>query len=341
MQNFRLKFYIFLISGLISIILTQCKSKKSYQDQKEEEVIPREQIYVPDFNKDSAYHFVEKQVSFGPRVPNTTAHRKCGDYLINKFKEYKAGVQVQSFEAEAFDGTQLNLRNIIASYNPDKRKRILLAAHWDTRPFADKDDENKNEPIPGANDGASGVGVLLEIARTFAHDSMPEVGVDIILFDGEDYGQPQNYKATGNNVSRSGSWWCLGSQYWAENLHEQSYSAYYGILLDMVGAKNATFYREGLSMRNAPSVVKKIWDLGHELGYGQYFVYDDSPQIEDDHRYVNQEANIPMINIVDYDANSNRFFKPYHHTHEDNMDIISKATLEAVGETVIHAVYYE
>lgn len=302
-----------------------------------ENPVPR---YVPTFQADSAQAYVAKQVAFGPRVPNTPAHQACRNYLVNKLEQFGAQVQIQSFETEAYDGTTLNLSNIIASFQPEQSKRILLASHWDTRPYADKDSVRINEPIAGANDGASGVGVLLEIARAMAHDTLPDAGVDIILFDGEDYGEPENYDEPEHESSQQ-VFWCLGSQYWAGHKHQPRYSAYYGILLDMVGAENATFYQEGVSKQAAPSVVKRVWDAAHTLGHAQYFVYEDSPDIVDDHVYVNYEAKIPMIDIIDHDPTSDFYFPEYHHTHDDNLDIISPATLQAVGETVLYVVYQE
>ena len=330
-------FLFSLFTALITI--SSCSSDQEYTSEGKQtglENVP--EIQVPAFDANSAYAFIEQQVAFGPRVPNTEAHQATANFLVNKLENYGAEVQRQEFEAEAYDGTMLQLQNIIASFNPERRKRILLAAHWDTRPFADKDSDRANEPIDGANDGGSGVGVLLEIARLMQEQS-PDVGVDIIFFDGEDYGEPEGY----DNSSESSNqvWWCLGSQHWSENKHQKNYMAYYGVLLDMVGAENAQFYREGVSMRAAPSVVKKVWDQAQQLGHGRYFVYQDAPEIVDDHIYVNYNAKIPMIDIVEYAPGTDAYFADYHHTHEDNMDIISRETLEAVGETVINVIYRE
>ena len=329
-------FGYFSATCLIVLLLQGCS--QSANEVQEVPQTEEKQVYVPGFNADSAYFFIEKQVSFGPRVPNTEAHRQCGDYLVAKLKEYGAQVEEQTFEAAAFDGTMLQLRNIIGSYQPQQQKRILLAAHWDTRPFADKDTIDTDQPILGANDGASGVAVLLEVARLFSNDTMPEVGIDIIFFDGEDYGEPEDRKASIDEVGDR-VWWCLGSQYWSENKHKSNYSAYYGILLDMVGAENARFCRDVVSMNNAPSVVSRVWEQAQQLGYQRYFVYDKGDEIIDDHIYVNYKANIPMIDIIECDPATT--FGSYHHTHADNMDIISKATLEAVGETVLHVIYHE
>lgn len=287
---------------------------------------------VPSFNQDSAYYFIEEQVALGARYPNSEAHQKTGDYIINKLKSFdKINVQVQNFTATAFDGKILSGRNIVASFNPESKKRILLAAHWDTRPFADQDDERKDEPILGANDGGSGTGILLEIARTLSVSAeQPQVGIDMIFFDLEDYG---------NNSTPDS--YCLGSQYWGRNKMPADYTAYYGILLDMVGAKNAKFAMEGYSMQTAPSVVKKVWNMAHRIGYGGFFPFQEAPAITDDHVYVNQLAQIPMIDIIEYSTAGKGYFGSYWHTHDDNMDVIGKETLKAVGQTVTHVIYNE
>lgn len=295
-------------------------------------------VIAPEFNPDSAYKYIAKQVAFGPRVPNTPAHYATGEWIIQKLREYGAKVEVQEFQMRAFDGKMLNLRNIVASYNPEAANRVLLAAHWDTRPFADKDAKDPKKPIDGANDGASGVGVLLEIARTI-HTSgqKPEVGVDMIFFDGEDYGQPDD-----SEYPYQDDTWCLGSQYWSKNKHNPNYRANYGILLDMVGAEGAKFAREGTSMQYAKEIVDKVWKAGNSLGYSDYFKYVNAPAITDDHSYVNAWGNIRMIDIIEYNmSNPDDYFGPYHHRHTDNMDVISRNTLKAVGQTVLHVLYNE
>lgn len=333
-----------LYSLFMLLLATGCaddKRREGTEKQAAASAVERlESVSVPAFNADSAYSFVAAQVAFGPRVPNTKEHQQAGDYLIAKLKEYGAAVQVQEFSADAFNGTTLQLRNIIASYNPQVKKRLLLTAHWDTRPFADKEKDAADQltPILGANDGGSGVGVLLEVARQLGAGTLPQVGVDIILYDGEDYGEPEGYK--GNQAKRGESFWCLGSQYWAKNKHKAGYTAYFGVLLDMVGAKDALFYREGYSREYAPSVVKKVWAWGNELGHGRYFRYENSDPIIDDHLFMNA-AGVPSIDIIQYDPSSDFYFGEYHHTLKDNMDIISRETLKAVGETVLHVVYHE
>lgn len=297
-------------------------------------------VNVPAFNRDSSYHFVQKQVDFGPRVPNSTSHQKTGDFLVAKLKAFDAVVVEQHFTAETFDGQRLKLRNIIASYFPEKQKRILLAAHWDTRPFADKDKQKPNAPFDGANDGASGVGVLLEVARLLHANDTPNIGIDIIFFDGEDWGEPENQTNSVSLPKGLDSWWCLGSQHWAKNKHKGGYSAYYGILLDMVGSTNARFYKEEISKHYAPTIVDKVWATAEKLGYGHVFVNASQGSVTDDHYYVNTVGKIPMIDIINYDPAAKNF-GDFHHTTKDNMDVISKETLQVVGNALMHVLYQE
>jgi len=321
---------------LFLVGLNACTSKKST----EESATPARTVQVPKFNADSAYFFVEKQIKFGPRVPGTKSHQLASDYFVGKLKKYGAKVFVQEFDALTWDNQRVHLKNIIASYNPQADKRILLAAHWDTRPYADKDKEKKDAPFDGANDGASGVGVLLEVARVFSQSKKPDVGVDIILFDGEDWGKDSSTGQVSETKLPEGyeAWWCLGSQYWAKHKHQKNYSAYYGILLDMVGSKHAQFFREGTSLELAPSVVEKIWNTATKLGYTDYFVKTNVSAITDDHVFVNEIGKIPMADIVHYEAGIG-FFGDYHHSRKDNLSIISKETLNAVGSTVLNVVY--
>lgn len=320
-----------------SALVISCGSPKEKLPDVQEEKPP---VAVPSFNRDSAYAFVEHQVNLGPRVPSTDPHVKTGDWLAGKLRSYGAVVEEQNFEATSFDGKQMYLRNIIASFAPEKAKRVLLAAHWDTRPFADKDDTRKDEPIDGANDGASGVGVLLEIARLLQQEQPQGVGVDIIFFDGEDWGNDVTYQQ--QVALRDGweSWWAMGSQYWGKNPHKPNYSAYYGILLDMVGGKDATFFMEGYSRQIAPSIVDKVWNAASRIGYSNYFVRREGGAITDDHYFVHKYRNIPMIDIIPTDPEDDSFGS-FHHTHDDNMEIISKETLGAVGETVLYVIFNE
>jgi Zn-dependent M28 family amino/carboxypeptidase len=306
--------------------------------KREKTDIPPPLRQAPLFNADSAYTYVKEQVEFGPRVPGTAPHAACARYLAQYFQSLGAQVIEQSFRADRWDGTPMPATNIIASFKPGlTKKRILLAAHWDTRYIADQDKDGKQGPIDGANDGASGVAVLMEVARQIAlHRDSLQVGVDIILFDVEDQGVPE-----GNPEERRPNTWCLGSQHWAANKHVPNYVAYYGILLDMVGAKEARFAKEGTSMRFAPQVVEKIWSIAHRIGYGSYFTSIKAPEITDDHLYVNTIAKIPMIDIIEFSHGGPVYFGPYWHTHRDNIELIDPATLKAVGQVVLTALYNE
>jgi hypothetical protein len=302
------------------LLLAACKSKETTSTEQD---LAEEVITAPAFSSDSAFSYIEKQVAFGPRVPGTSAHQLCADWLIGKLESFGAKVTVQRTIVTAHDGKLLPCINIIGSYNPESAARMILAAHWDTRPRADQDVRDTDKPIDGANDGASGVGVLLEIARQFQQNP-PENGIDIIFFDVEDY-----------SVSGEEDSYCLGSQYWAKNPHLPGYRANAGILLDMVGAKDARFTMEGSSMQINPDFVRQIWRKGHALGHGRYFLFRETPAIIDDHVYVYKFTRIPMIDIIQFDPTTPTGFGRYWHTHQDNMSVISKETLQAVGETVI------
>ena len=324
------------LSYALIIVFFSCGGNKEKVQGKQGEKI----IKVPLFNSDSAYEFTERQVKFGPRIPNTASHDEAGDYFISRFKEFEAKIIVQEFEAVTFEGQKLFLRNIVASYFPEKQKRILLAAHWDTRPFADKDHQKPDAKFEGANDGASGVAVLLEVARALGKNAPPDVGVDIILFDGEDWGEKQNAADRISLPEGQDSWWCLGSQHWAKNSHTPNYTAYYGILLDMVGANGSHFFQEGYSLEYAPKVVEKVWSTASRLGYSSLFVRQKEAPITDDHLYVNEIARIPMIDIVHFDPVVG-YFGDYHHSQKDNLSLISKETLGAIGNVVLNVIYYE
>lgn len=297
---------------------------------------PKKIVVVPEFNADSAYRYVAEQVNFGPRVPNTAAHLACSQYLVGKLKQFGAEVVEQKFKARAYNNTILNGNNIIASYNPDAQKRILLCAHWDSRPYADYDDDPKNhkKPIDGANDGASGVGVLLETARQIQLSPL-EIGIDIILFDLEDYGQP-----THSDLPQVEDSWCLGSQYWSKSPDKNGERAQFGILLDMVGAENIIFTKEYFSMMYASGVVDKVWKRAAQLGYSNVFVNREAGAVIDDHLYINQNAQIPTIDIIHHVDGQQSFF-PHWHTLNDNMDAIDAGSLNIVGEVLLAVIYNE
>ena len=293
-------------------------------------------VIVPVFDPDSAYHFIAQQVAFGPRVPNTEAHRQAGLWLAGQLERFADTVYIQQTRVRAYNGTVLNIKNMIGVFQPESRRRILLCAHWDSRPYADydPDPEKHYTPIDGANDGASGVGVLLEIARLISEEA-PGTGIDIIFFDAEDYGRHRFSQLPEDDS------WALGAQYWARNPHRPDYNARFGILLDMVGASGATFRREAYSMLYAPNVVRKVWDTAHRLGYGHLFLNTDGSFIVDDHYYINRIRNIPTINIIHQDDSTLHGFFPEWHTTGDNMDVIDRYTLQAVGETVMKVIYGE
>lgn len=322
-------FYI----GLTAIVLIACSSKP-----KESAVTPAKAPTVaPDFNADSAYAYVEKQSEFGPRIPNTQAHVDCGDYIVSQFKRFGATVIEQKADLIRFDKVVLKSRNIIASYNPDKSDRILILAHWDSRPFADNDPnpENYNKPVDGVNDGASGIGVMIELARMMATKN-PAIGIDLLCVDAEDVGAPSFFKGKSSEDD-----WCLGSQYWAKNPHTPGYSARFGILLDMVGSSDAVFYKDQISMTYASGIADRIWKKGQSLGYGQYFRDGEGGYITDDHVYINKLAKIPCVDIIHFDPNSQQGFPAHWHTLDDTMKNISKQTLKAVGQTVAEIIYEE
>lgn len=335
---------VLLTTALAALMAGACKTKQNQSDQTQTDQPVT--VSAPPFNADSAYAFIEKQLSFGPRVPNTPAHVQTGDYLVAKFKEYGCQVTEQPFVATAWDGKKYNARNIIASINPQAAKRIFISSHWDSRPFADNDSlpANKTKPVPAANDGASGVAVMLELARAVQQaNAKPGVGIDLICFDVEDLGdgdkaQKDFEKESGNQVDYLG--YGLGSRYWAKHLHKPGYSAYYGILLDMVGGKNATFPKEGYSMQFGPTIVNNIWQTASRLGYSQYFIDAPGGQITDDHVAPNTIAKIPTIDIIQLNTQTGGFF-PAHHTTQDDMRHIDRATLKAVGQTLLQVLYNE
>lgn len=331
-----MRFRIHALLLIVALLLFACgeNQKPAEQKNKAEKV----EVTVPGFNADSAYAYVKKQIDFGPRVPGSESHAKCASWLKDKMQTYADTVIVQAFRARAYNNKVLRGKNIISVFNADKKTRIMLSAHWDSRPFADHDPDpaNYKVPIDGANDGASGVGVLIELARQFSMLN-PEIGVDIIFFDLEDYGPPEDEQGHGST-----DYWGLGSQFWSNNPHKFNYRARYGILLDMVGVENPTFYQEGFSMMYAPSKVKKVWDMAEELGYGKYFIRERGGYITDDHYFINKIINIPTINIIHLNPSSanGSFFKHWH-TVNDNLENIDKDALNMVGDVVINIVYRE
>ena len=322
---------ILLIIMFLSFFACNGKSTKNSNQNIESQ----QNTTVPVFNQDSAYSFVKKQVDFGARVPNSVAHTACLEYLSGKLQKFGAEVIIQNGEGTLYNGKSIDIKNIIGIFNPTAQRRILLAAHWDSRPFADQDADisKHNTPILGANDGASGVGVLLEIARNLK--TLPQnVGIDIIFFDVEDYGIPEFYKGKYDNDT-----WCIGSKYWANNPHKKDYKADYGILLDMVGAPAAKFYQEYYSLKYAQNIVDKVWKNANNSGFDGYFINQQGGAIMDDHLPINEIIKIPCIDIIQFDPNTKSGFNQYWHTTKDDMSNIDRNTLYAVGQTVLITIF--
>ena len=295
------------------------------------------------FSADSAYTYIAQQLAFGSRVPGTPAHEACGNWLVHKLAGYGAQVKNQYGTMTNYAGEAQPVRNIVAYFDGATPNAILLCAHWDCRPWSDEEEfyENRFSPVMGANDGASGVGVILEIVRQLAirkahGEYVPSVKV--VFFDCEDMGTPSHF--TGSLRDHT---WCLGSQLWAKeykkaiaNGNLSNCKCQYGILLDMVGDPSATFPREYFSVKYAAGYVEQVWRTALHLGYGRYFVQPSTYYpITDDHYYVNTMAGIPCIDIIDYKVNTTTGFAPWWHTQQDDMRNINKQTLQAVGETVL------
>lgn len=322
------KLLIFLIIPLI--FSCNPKTNEETEDDEYNDSLINYNFNSIQFNSDSAYSYVQKQVDFGPRVPNTKAHINCGNWLGKMLEKWCDTVYIQNFQAKNYKNIMLNGKNIIGSINPTAKKRLLLCAHWDTRPQADQDSFKPLLPADGANDGGSGIGVLLEIARQMKI-KRPETGIDIIFFDLEDGGSNEEKEVEGT--------WCLGSQHWAKNTHIPDYRALNGILLDMVGAPNATFAREGMSVKFDNNFLGIIWETAASMGFGNYFINYSKEGITDDHVYVSFLAKIPTIDIIEYDPRTKSGFGRFWHTHKDNMRVIDKNTLLAVGKTVMYVSY--
>ena len=323
---------LWLSGVLLTATTLSCCTQKKPAAATDTDATP---VVVPSFQADSAYAYVAAQVAFGPRVPGSDAHKACGDWLTAMLRGFGATVTEQAADLKAYNGDILPARNIMGSYNPDTHKRVLLCSHWDSRPWADNDPDEHNHytPIDGANDGASGVGVLLEVARQLKQQQ-PAIGIDIVFFDAEDYGI---HSADEDNYVEDT--WCLGSQYWARQAAKTGYMARYGILLDMVGAPNARFCQERLSRQYASAIVDKVWHTAHAIGYGQYFPITPGSYVTDDHLPLNDVAHIPTIDIIPYDEEYG--FGEKWHTVGDNMEWIDPATLHAVGQTILQVIYNE
>ena len=299
-----------------------------------------------EFNADSAYQFCAAQCSFGPRTMNSEAHEQCAQWIQQKFQQYGYQVEMQKADLKGYDGTILKSTNIIAKASSQKEsaggEKILICAHWDSRPWADNDPDSANwrKPVMAANDGASGVAVMLELARLIQqHDSL-KVAVDFICFDAEDWGIPQ-WDETGDGTDS----WALGAQYWAKSQQQtpNTQKPYrYAILLDMVGGQGAKFYQEGYSLEKAKGIVEKVWQAADAAGYGSFFPKQEGGYVTDDHVPVNDIAQIPCIDIINhYPDCQQSSFGPTWHTINDDMQHIDKNTLQAVGQTLVQVLFSE
>lgn len=334
---------------LILFVLTACKQTKHVAV--EEETV---QLVGPTFCGDSAMAYCAAQCAFGPRTMNSEAHEKCAEWIINKFKSYGCEVRTQKADIKAWDGNILHSTNIIASINPDAKQRIVICAHWDSRPWADNDPDSTNwhKPVMAANDGASGVGVMLEMARiineyinsdSISTDSLPREGwggavaIDFVCFDAEDYGTPQ-----WSDLDDTEDTWALGAQHYAKNLdnfYADRAKPTQGILLDMVGGQGAHFYYEGLSMHYAPALMQDVWSAAAQAGFSSYFINQQGGNVTDDHKPLN-EAGVPTIDIISYypDCEASGF-GPTWHTIYDDMEHLDKDVLQAVGQTLIQYLF--
>jgi Zn-dependent M28 family amino/carboxypeptidase len=273
---------------------------------------------MPEFDGSRAFEHLRTQVAFGPRVPGSDGHRAQLAWMTEYLRERAAAVEHQSFIHTTEAGELLELTNVIARFHPEARRRVLLLAHWDTRPAAEQDPDpaRRREPLLGANDGASGVAVLLELADLLHRHPAP-IGVDILLTDGEDYGP------TAADMF-------LGARHFADH-KPAAYRPQYGVLLDMVADTQPRFPTEGYSRRYAPEVVTKIWRIAQEIGLGEYFPQEPGGYIMDDHVFLNA-AGIPTANIIDFDFGPDN---SHWHTHRDDLDQVSAEGLGAVGRVLI------
>ena len=269
-----------------------------------------------EFSGTTAFKYVEQQLAFGPRVPNTPGHQKTGDWLLRELRARADTVVVQEFQHRTSKGQTLRLRNFFARFRPQATDRILYLAHWDTRPFAEKSQNlgQQRLPVPGANDGASGVALLLGVADALKAKP-PTIGVDLLFVDGEDYGDFADSTET-----------LIGSRYFARHL-PAGYTTLFAVLWDMVGDRDLQFLEEGYSAQNAPEVVQRVWQTADRLGYGNVFVKRVTQALTDDHVPL-QQAGIRAIDVIDFDF-------PYHHTTEDTIDKISAESLQIVGNVAV------
>ena len=339
MENYMKKKSLYFLCALVACVLSCGKSNKGNTTQQQSTESKITLAECPVFSADSALRFVVEQCNFGPRVTGSEASARCGDYLVESFRMYGAAVEEQCATVTRYDGQRLPIRNIIARLNPSAEKRIMLCSHWDSRPWADHDEDESNHhtPILGANDGASGVAVMMELCRIMQLKPLG-IGVDFVCFDAEDMGLPEwddDYSGDSSDT------WCLGSRYWSEQAAAVGYKARYGILLDMVGGIGCTFSREMVSRHFADPLVSRVWTIAGQLGFRHYFPQSDGGYLTDDHVNVNTIARIPCIDIVPYFTDGPSSFGPTWHTMQDTPENIDVNVLQAVGQTLAQLLYNE
>jgi glutaminyl-peptide cyclotransferase len=321
---------IFILSFL-TVCFGGCKNPE--EEQKKEppkEPVTTKATNVPSFDADTAYVYVAAQVALGPRTPGSVAQKQCAGWMQAKLMKVCDTVYKQDVHVTGGDGKSLPCINLIGVINPKATKRILFLTHWDSRPWADQDTKDKDKPILAADDAASGVAVLLEVARQLrAHGLPPATGIDILMEDVEDYGRSQWGEDS----------YCLGTQYWAHHPHIPGYKADFGILLDMVGAKGAQFPMEGISTQYAGDIQQKVWQAAANAGFSSFFPYVAAADITDDHVAVNKITGIKTIDIINLTPDPEKPFAAHWHTHADVMNIIDRNTLKAVGQTLLEVIY--
>lgn len=329
----------YIIFYLFATLLLSCGNSKTATNVNDEAAV----AVGPEFSADSAYAYCKAQCDFGPRTMNSEAHERCGEWIVAKFRQFGLAVVEQKATLKGYDGTPLKATNIIASYTPKQSTeglpRILVCAHWDSRPWADNDPDSANwrKPVVAANDGASGVAVILELARLVSQADSLSVGIDFVCFDAEDWGVPQ-----WSDANDSGDSWALGAQHWAANPHTKDYSARFGVLLDMVGGSGAKFFREGMSLHYAPEIVEKVWNAARVVGYSSLFPNSQGGMVTDDHIPVNDKLGIPTIDVIPYyESCPQSSFGPTWHTVGDTMENIDPNTLKAVGQTMVQVLFSE
>lgn len=328
-----MKKFVWAMMTAVVVGLTACGGKATGNGAADKKA---EAVMAPvEADADSLFGFVETQVGFGPRVPGSKGHEACRRYLTESLVGYGVdSVGIQAVGVETWEGKSVTAYNILGRINPEAKERILLVAHYDTRPWADEDplEENRTTPIDGANDGASGVAVLLEVARCLKGMPLDSIGVDLLFVDLEDSGR------SGEGEEDS---WCLGTQKWVEAMpYADADRPMYGILLDMVGGKNAIFLREGLSQSHAKQIVDKVWALAAASGFGNRFPNDIGGSVIDDHLHINR-AGIPCIDIIESYNQYSGSFNPTWHTTSDNLASIDRKTLRIVAQVVLNLLYRE